>query len=72
MLTRIIFWPTSKSISTNEKVTLLEHALSQIKVGRLQISDTELRRNIIVLYTPLKNIFKISEKFTFLKFPVKA
>lgn len=60
VLTSIIFWQASKNLSINEKATLLEHALSQITVGRLQISVTEL-----CFLFPLKNIFKISHNLHF-------
>lgn len=53
MLTSTMFWLSSEIIPI-KKVILLEHALSQIKVRRLQVSGTELRttRVQIVFYTP--------------------
>lgn len=73
MLTTIIFWLAPKNISVIEKVTLIEHALSQINVGRetANFRHRIKEKYIIVFYIPTYKYFQDKQIIYILKFACK-
>lgn len=72
MLT-IIFWPAPKNISVIEKVTLIQHALSQLNIGRetANFRHRIKEKYIIVFYIPTYKYFQDKQIIRILKFACK-